>query len=98
MAEEVEKNKQNEQPQQESANDKPKPAKIKFKSLVSVGCSIAVASGLVLVLLDPICRPTMGASRSARLRFQQRKAEIERHIQQNEVEEPSADLETDSMS
>jgi hypothetical protein len=61
-------------------NDEPKPVKGKFRRLLRLGCSIAVGGGVIAVLLGPVCRPTMGAPRSAQLRFEQRKAEVERAV------------------
>ncbi|MHC4389162.1 MAG: hypothetical protein ACYS8I_07975 [Planctomycetota bacterium] len=80
MAEEMEQTQDTPVREDGSGNDEPKPVKGKFRRFLRLGCSIAVGGGIVAFFLGPVCRPTMGAPRSAQLRFEQRKAEVERAV------------------
>jgi hypothetical protein len=73
----------NQEAQDVPTDDKLRPVKGRFKRILSLGCSIAVG-GVVVVLLAPTFTPTAGATRSARLKFERRNAEIERALQEHQ--------------
>ena len=88
MTEKMEQTQDTRSREDEPLNDELKPAKGKFRRILRLGCSIAIGGGVVVVLLAPLCPRTMGATRSARLRFEQRRVEIEQTIEQEHLEEP----------
>ncbi|MHC4365476.1 MAG: hypothetical protein ACYSX1_11020 [Planctomycetota bacterium] len=86
MTEKMEQTQETRSREDEPLNDELKPAKGKFRRILRLGCSIAIGGGVVVILLNPVCTPTMGAPRSAQLRFEQRKAEIEQAIGEEHLE------------
>lgn len=48
-----------------------------FESLVTTGLVVYVAAGVVALAVGTVCTPTMGATRSSRLAWERREAEIE---------------------
>ena len=50
-----------------------------------VGITVLAAAGATFLLLGSLARPTMGATRSSQLQWEQRQAEIDRAIEQAEV-------------
>ncbi len=76
----------------ETKNTELKPVKRAVNRIVSYGAVVALG-GLAFSIILPVAHPLPGATRSSRIKLEEREAEFEAAIQQEQLEKEQVKLE-----